>query len=214
VIADAPHFDEAFRRELERLVRWRRDVRRFRSDALDRSLLERIVALATHAPSVGHSQPWRFVEVADARRRAAVRSNFLACNAAALARYESERADRYASLKLAGLDEAPVHVAVFVDGDTKAGHGLGRQTMPATLEYSAVLAVHTLWLVARAHGIGVGWVSILDPVAVGAALDVPASWRLIAYLCLGYPAEEHIDPELERQGWQARDPSTAVLVRR
>src|SRR6266481_41671 len=147
-------------------------------------------------------------------RRAAVRENFLARNRAALERYAGERARLYASLKLAGLDEAPVQLAVFVDGDTEAGHGLGRQTMPATLDYSAVLAIHTLWLVARAHGIGIGWISILDPAPISAALDVPAGWRFIAYLCLGYPVEEHLDPELERQGWQARDPSAAVLVRR
>ncbi len=210
----APRFDEAFRRQLEDLVLWRRDVRRFRRDAIDATVLEHLVAVATHAPSVGHSQPWRFVEVADPGRRAAVRDNFLACNADALARYAGERAGLYASLKLAGLEEAPVHLAVFVDGETEAGHGLGRQTMPATLDYSAVLAIHTLWLVARAHGIGIGWISILDPAPISAALDVPAGWRFIAYLCLGYPAEEHLDPELERQGWQARDPSAAVLVRR
>ncbi len=211
---NAPQFDDGFRRDLEQLLLWRRDVRRFRPDAIDPALLARLVALATYAPSVGHSQPWRFVEVVDAGRRAAVRNSFLACNAAALGRYEGERAQLYASLKLAGLDEAPVQLAVFVDGDTEAGHGLGRQTMPATLDYSAVLAIHTLWLVARAYGIGVGWISIIDPAAVTAALDVPASWRLIAYLCLGYPAEEHLDSELERHGWQARDTSTAVLLRR
>jgi 5,6-dimethylbenzimidazole synthase len=209
-----PQFDDAFRRRLEELVLWRRDVRRFRPDAIDSTLLAHLVAVATHAPSVGHSQPWRFVEVVDPARRDAVRDNFRACNAQALARYEGEQARLYATLKLAGLEEAPVHLAVFVDGETETGHGLGRQTMPATLDYSAVLAIHTLWLVARAYGLGVGWVSIIDPAAVAAALDVPAGWRLVAYLCLGYPAEEHLDPELERHGWQARDPSTAALVRR
>jgi 5,6-dimethylbenzimidazole synthase len=210
----APPFDGDFRERLEQLVRWRRDVRRFRTDTLDPALVEHLVRVATHAPSVGHSQPWRFVEVADPARRAAVRSSFLECNAAALERYHGEQARLYATLKLAGLDDAPVQLAVFVDGETDAGHGLGRQTMPATLDYSAVLAVHTLWLVARAYGVGVGWLSILDPIAVSGALDVPATWRLIAYLCLGYPAEEHLDPELERHAWQERDGSTATLLRR
>jgi len=210
----APRFDETFRRALEALVLWRRDVRRFRPDPIDPPLLERLIEVATHAPSVGHSQPWRFVEVADPARRATVRRSFLECNATALQSYDGERARLYATLKLSGLDDAPVHVAVFVDDDAETGHGLGRRTMPTTLDYSAVLAVHTLWLVARAHGIGLGWVSILDPVAVRVALEVPAAWRLIAYLCLGYPAEEHLDPELERHGWQEREPSSAVLVRR
>ena len=120
----------------------------------------------------------------------------------------------YASLKLAGLKEAPCHVAVFVDETTRAGHGLGRQTMPETLHYSAVAAVQTLWLAARAYGLGVGWVSILAPAEVARILDVPEEWSLVAYLCVGYPEEEHLDPELERQGWQARaDLSTFVVYR-
>jgi 5,6-dimethylbenzimidazole synthase len=212
--ATPPSFDDTFRRGLEQLVLWRRDVRRFRPDALEPALLQRLVGVAACAPSVGNSQPWRFVEVADIARRAAVRRNFLACNDGALAQYEGEQAHRYASLKLAGLDDAPVHLAVFADRATSAGHGLGRQTMPEALDYSVVLAVHTLWLAARSYGIGVGWVSILDPAVVSAALEVAPAWHLIAYLCIGYPAEEHLEPELERQGWQERDDATAVILRR
>ncbi len=122
---------------------------------------------------MGLSEPWRFVRVADPARRAAVRASFLACNAEALARQARDRAPGYARLKLEGLDEAPVHLAVFSDPGTAQGHGLGRLTMPETVAYSAVMAVHTLWLAARAEGIGMGWVSILDPAAVTAALDVP-----------------------------------------
>lgn len=209
-----PHFDTAFRRDFERLVLWRRDVRRFLPEALDPSELERLVDLAGRAPSVGNSQPWRFVEVTSPARRAAVRESFRRCNEKALAGYDGEQARLYSTLKLAGLDEAPTHLAVFVDRDTTTGHGLGRQTMPETLDYSAVLAVHTLWLAARTHGIGVGWISIVDPAAIGAILDVPPAWRLIAYLCLGYPQEEHVDPELERHHWQERDPAARVILRR
>ncbi|HEV7373053.1 MAG TPA: 5,6-dimethylbenzimidazole synthase [Arenibaculum sp.] len=200
-----PEFGAGFRAGLEDLFRWRRDVRRFRRDPIDPDLLRRLLDLARLAPSVGFSQPWRFVLVESAETRAAVRANFLACNAEALDDYEGERARLYAELKLAGLDEAPVHLAVFADGATAAGHGLGRRTMPEMLRYSAVTAIHTLWLAARAWGIGVGWVSILDPVRLRDELDVPAAWDLVAYLCIGRPAEQHLDPELERAGWQARD---------
>ncbi len=130
------------------------------------------------------------------------------------ARYDDARAARYRALKLAGLREAPVHLAAFCDEATGAGLGLGRATMPETLAYSVVGAVQCLWLAARARGIGVGWVSILDPDAVTAILDVPPYWRLVAYLCLGLPQEEHPDPELERHGWQQEDTRGAELYER
>src|SRR4029077_2318370 len=95
-----------------------------------------------------------------------------------------ERARRYAALKLAGLREAPCHLAVFADRDTRLGHALGRRTMPETAEYSAVTAIFSLWLAARAEGLGVGWVSILDPTTIAAVLEVPAAWRFIGYFCI------------------------------
>jgi 5,6-dimethylbenzimidazole synthase len=213
-LALPPAFDAGFRRDLEALFRWRRDVRRFRGDAVDPTLLDRLIALAALAPSVGNAQPWRFVKVESSERRGDVRRIFEACNREALADYAGERAALYARLKLAGLDQAPVHLAVFVDAGTSTGHGLGRRTMPETLAYSVVGAVHGLWLAARAHGIGVGWVSILDADSVRDALAVPDAWRLIAYLCIGYPEEEHLDPELQRQGWQPRLAVDDMVVRR
>jgi 5,6-dimethylbenzimidazole synthase len=127
---------------------------------------------------------------------------------------EPGRATLYARLKLAGLDDAPCQLAVFADRATAQGHGLGRLTMPEMIEYSAVLAVHTLWLAARSEGIGVGWVSIIDPVRVGSILDVPPDWRLVAYLCIDYPAREDDTPQLQRQGWETRCEPASVLFRR
>jgi 5,6-dimethylbenzimidazole synthase len=207
-------FDNGFCGRLAELFAWRRDVRRFKTDPLPSSLVESLVRTAALAPSVGNSQPWRFVSVESEAPRKAVIDNFHACNAAALKSYEGERAALYASLKLSGLREAPVHLAVFCDQAVEAGHGLGRKSMAETLDYSVVAAVHTFWLAARARGIGVGWVSILDPQAVCRALDVPASWKLIAYLCAGYPQEEHLDPELERHHWQAHLSENASLYRK
>jgi 5,6-dimethylbenzimidazole synthase len=156
-------FDAAFRAKLRELLIWRRDVRRFRSDALPAGTLERLIEAACLAPSVGLSQPWRFVIVDDDNRRRAVLDDFTSCNADALRAYTEGLASRYAKLKLAGLAEAPCHLAVFADPETEIGHGLGRRTMPEMLEYSVVTAIHTLWLAARAEGIGMGWVSILIP---------------------------------------------------
>jgi 5,6-dimethylbenzimidazole synthase len=213
-MAEAPNFDPAFRSHLQALLTWRRDVRRFRPYPFPEGTIERLIGLACLAPSVGLSQPWRFVLVDLPARRAAVRDNFLHCNAAALAEQAPERARHYARLKLAGLDEAPCHLAVFADPTTGQGHGLGRLTMPETIDYSAVMAAHTLWLTARAEGIGMGWISILDPVAVAAALDVPADWRLIGYFCLGYPEDADTVPALERAGWEHRRASEEYLIYR
>ena len=207
-------FSPAFPSELDRLFVWRRDVRHFETRPLPDGLLDLLLAQACRAPSVGYSQPWRFVRVASPARRALVRASFEACNAAALAAQPDERAGLYARLKLAGLDDAPEQVAVFVDAAAGTGHGLGRATMPETLAYSAVMAVHTLWLAAAARGLGLGWVSILDADEVAAALDVPAHWRLIAYLCIGYPRAPADIPELERAGWEHRLPPGDVLFQR
>ena len=212
--ASAPSFDRAFQADLTRLFAWRRDVRRFTARPLEPGAIEELVALTALAPSVGFSQPTRFVRVVSAARRAAVVADYERANAAAADRYGGERHATYVKLKLAGLREAPVHLAVFVDTETPRGEGLGRASMPEMLAYSTVLAVHTLWLAARARGIGVGWVSILDPAAVASILDVSETWSLVAYLCVGYPQEEHLDRELERAGWERTgDEATRLLER-
>lgn len=210
----APTFDDAFRAHLRALLAWRRDVRHFRGDPLPEDVIARLVETACLAPSVGLSQPWRFVLVEAPERRAAVRDDFVRCNAAALACQSPERAMLYARLKLAGLDDAPCQLAVFADPETEQGHQLGRLTMPEMIEYSAVVAVHTLWLAARAEGIGMGWVSILDPAVVREILDVPPAWKLIGYFCLGYPEAANDTPELERTGWEERRSAGVFLVRR
>ena len=210
----SPDFDADFRARLHELFVWRRDVRRFRGDPVAPGLIEELLANAALAPSVGYSQPWRFVLVETAERRAAVLENFRRSNQQALSAYAGERAKLYASLKLAGLVEAPVHLAVFCEESTAVGDGLGRQTMPETLRYSVVMAVYTLWLAARAHGLGVGWISILDAEEARRSLDVPVDWSLVAYLCIGYPEAEHAEPELARAGWEQRqEPALSILKR-
>jgi 5,6-dimethylbenzimidazole synthase len=208
---EPPRFSDRFRAELEDLFRWRRDVRRFRPDPIEAGRLERLIQTASLAPSVGYSQPWRFVVVQDPVLRQKVRLNFEECNQAALSSYEGEQAERYAALKLSGLDQAPVHLAVFCDCSTVTGHHVGRRTMPEMLEYSVVLACHTLWLAARACGIGVGWVSILDPQKLSLDLGIASDWKLVAYLCIGYPEEEHIDPELSRYQWEQFQPPEIIM---
>ncbi len=210
----APVFDESFRTRLLELFRWRRDVRHFRPDPVPPAVVQELLSIACLAPSVGLSQPWRFVLVEDLGRRAAVRAEFARCNAAALAAQPPDRAASYARLKLAGLEDAPCHLALFADCEPAQGHGLGRQSMPETAAYSAVMAAHTLWLAARAQGLGLGWVSILDPAAIARLLDVPSMWTFIGYFCLGYPEQDDETPELEREAWEHRRPAQDFLTRR
>jgi 5,6-dimethylbenzimidazole synthase len=207
---DGREFAPGFSQELAALLAWRRDVRNFRPDGVPEPLLAQLLDLTALAPSVGNCQPTRWVRVDDPQRRRAIEENFGRANHAALSAYEGERAALYAKLKLAGLKQAPVHLAVFCDEATELGHGLGAKTMPEMRRYSAVCALHTFWLAARARGLGVGWVSIFEPGRIAKTLDVPQAWALIGYLCVGWPEEENLTPELERAGWQARVAPTVL----
>jgi 5,6-dimethylbenzimidazole synthase len=199
-----PIFDEGFCTQFEALLAWRRDIREFKPDPLPDDCFERLVRYARFAPSVGLSEPWRFVRVDDPARRAAMRANFALTNAEALSRYDDDRAALYARLKLQGMATAPVQFAVLADCATAQGHGLGRMTMPETAAYSAIAAIQTLWLVARSWGLGLGWISILDPIAAKSCLDVPDDWTFLGYFCLGYPDHEDDTPVLQREGWEHR----------
>ncbi len=150
----SPEFGTSFHDQFEALLTWRRDVRRFLTDPIPEPMIERLLDLVQLAPSVGNSQPWRFVRVDSKAARQAIRANFERCNEQALAGYAGERAKTYASLKLSGLDDAPLQLAVFCDEATDQGDGLGKITMPETLVFSVVGAVHLLWLAARAQGLG------------------------------------------------------------
>lgn len=213
-MGDQPVFDHLFRQQLHQLIQWRRDVRRFRRDPVSPELLQQLLEVVTLAPSVGLSEPWRLVLVEDVARREAVKTSFLEANAEALAGYCGDRARLYAALKLEGLAEAPVHLAVFCDEQTEQGYGLGRHTMPEMLAYSVVAAIQLLWLSARSQGVGVGWVSILKPQQIKKALEIPDTWRLVAYLCLGYPQEETCEPDLATAGWEQRRGINHIVIRR
>lgn len=186
------------------LMQWRRDVRRFRTDPVEAAVLDRCLCAFGLAPSVGLSEPWRVIRVETPKARAAAIANYRTANAAALAGYTDEKAKLYSQLKLSGMQEAPVHLAIFCDDATPKGHGLGASTMPETRAYSVVGAISFFWLAARANGLGVGWVSILDAAQLARDLNTPDSWKLIGYLCVGYPETTENTPELERAGWETR----------
>ncbi len=207
---ETPEFQAAF----AELLAWRRDVRSFRPEPPPEALVDELLQTVALAPSVGLSQPWRFLRLRSDDARAAVRANFERCNADALAGCDGADAALYARLKLSGLDEAPVQLAAFCDGAGVQGRGLGRRTMPEMLDHSVAMAVHTLWLSARARGLGLGWVSIIDPDRLRADLRTPDDWRLIAVLCLGWPHTATRTPELERLAWERRRPGRVHAVER
>lgn len=195
-------FDTPDDATLQDVLNWRRDVRHFKTDPVDPDVLDQLRASMDAAPSVGNARPWRVMQVDSADKRQAIIANFEAANEKAATQYQGEKRQEYLALKLAGLRDAPVHLAVFTETQPDQGHGLGRQTMPEMLAYSTVIAIHTLWLSARALNIGVGWVSILDPQSACSVLGVPNTWRLTGYLCLGHPEFTDDTPLLHQKGWQ------------
>lgn len=206
-------FTDSERTAFEKAMRLRRDVRRFRTTPVDQEILDMCLDSFSLAPSVGLSQPWRIVDVKSDNARAAVFDNFETTNARALRGYTGDTAKLYAGLKLAGLREAPVHLAVFCDESTTKGKGLGAGTMPEMRRYSVVCAIMQFWLSLRMHGLGLGWVSILDPDRLAVDLDIPDTWALVGYLCIGLPQDEGLDPELEQLGWETRLPCSRPETR-
>jgi 5,6-dimethylbenzimidazole synthase len=208
----AEGFDENERRAVYRAIRERRDVRRgFLPEPIPDELLHRLLEAAHSAPSVGLMQPWRFIVVRDLAVRRKVHEIFLKANEQALASYEGEQQQNYAGMKLEGILEAPQNLCIVCDSQSSQGHQLGRRTMPETAIYSAVCAVQNLWLAARAEGIGVGWVSILEPGLLRNTLRIPDQITPVAYLCLGYVNAFSKEPDLERDGWEKRTPLKSVL---
>jgi 5,6-dimethylbenzimidazole synthase len=212
VMPESKPFSQSERSAVYRAIAERRDVRRgFVDRPLPDEVLQRLLAAAHCAPSVGFMQPSRFIVIRDRSIRAAVHNIFKDANAEAAATYQGVQGEQYAALKLEGILEAPQNICIVCDTQNERGHKLGRSSMPETAAYSTVCAVQNLWLAARAEGIGVGWVSILDPIRLRATLHIPDHILPVAYLCIGYVDQFASTPELERFGWEKRVPlETAV----
>lgn len=200
------------REAVYRAIATRRDVRSgFLDEPLPEDLLRRLLAAAHSAPSVGLMQPSRFIVVRDLGVRTTIHGIFRDANSEALATYTGEQRERYATLKLEGILEAPQNLCVACDPASSRGHKLGRHTMPEAPVYSTVCAIQNLWLAARTEGVGVGWVSILDPFRLRGVLNIPEHIIPVAYLCLGYVSHFASEPDLERHGWENRVPLEEVV---
>jgi 5,6-dimethylbenzimidazole synthase len=196
---------------LREIILHRRDVRggHFIDKPLGQQEIDQLLMAALHAPSVGFSQPWNFVLISDKAIRQQVRESFNEVNAGAQADF-GKRRDQYANLKLEGILEAPVNMAVFYT--PSSGPVLGQTAMPETGLYSVVCAVQNMWLMARALNIGLGWVSILDPEKVCRILNAPPGHQLVAYLCIGYTDGFYSRPELEILEWEKRRELESVVL--
>lgn len=197
---------------LEDIIRSRRDVRgnRFTDQDLTPVTLDKILNAGLAAPSVGFSQPWRFVVVRSAATKLAVKQSFETKNAEAASQFTNERQKLYRQLRLEGITEAPVNIAVFYQPTSEPV--LGQTSMSQAGVYSVVCAIQNMWLMARALSVGLGWVSIVDPETVKKLVNAPAACELVGYLCLGY-VEDFLDsPELEQLGWERRKPRDEVIL--
>jgi len=185
-----------------RTIHARRDIREFVPGPLPDGLLERLFAAAHAAPSVGYMQPWRLIRVTDAALRASIED---------LVRQEREltaaalpsRNDEFLRLKVEGLRCcSEVVVVALMEGRER--HIFGRRTLPEMDLASTACAIQNMWLAARAEGIGLGWVSIFDPVALASLTSMPPGARPIAILCIGQAVEFPDRPRLEQLGWGQR----------
>jgi nicotinate-nucleotide--dimethylbenzimidazole phosphoribosyltransferase len=198
----------AFRAEdraaLHRIMGSRRDIRRFRPDAVPEETVRRIVAAAHQAPSVGHSQPWRFVVVQDpgTRARAAVFAD--RARMAQAARMDPDAARHLLDLDLEGIREAPLGLVVCCDRRAAPEGVLGRATYQDADMWSCACAIENLWLAARAEGLGVGWVTLFKPDELADLVRAPEGVATLGWLCVGWPDERPPDPGLERRGWSER----------
>ena len=180
--------------------------RNFRPDPVPAEVLERVLAAAHLAPSVGFSQPWDFIVITDLERRARIRALAERSRRDYAASLPAARARAFDRLKTEAILQAPVNIAVTCDPTRGGRHTLGRHTQPQTAAYSSVLAVANLWLAARAEGLGVGWVSFFDERELAAELGLPSHLQISAYLCVGYVASFTAEPELALTGWATRRP--------
>jgi 5,6-dimethylbenzimidazole synthase len=185
-----------------RVVALRRDMRHFLPDPLDECLVERLLAAAHLAPSVGFMQPWRFTRIRDRKLREEIHS-LVELERKQTAAALGERSDEFMRLKVEGIRECPELLVVALTHE-REHHVFGRRTMPDMDLASVACAIQNLWLVARAENIGMGWVSLFDPEALRQLLRMPAGSRPVAILCLGYVPEFYGRPMLEEANWARR----------
>jgi nicotinate-nucleotide--dimethylbenzimidazole phosphoribosyltransferase len=212
-MSDRPigEFGPAEKRAVYDAISLRRDIRNFRPEQIPEDVLHRLLEAAHSAGSVGYMQPWDFIVIRSPERKAELYELFRRANDRAASRFEEARGETYRALKLQGILDAPLSICVTCDTLRGGEHILGRDTIPETDRYSTCLAVQNLWLAARAEGIGVGWMSIVDNGELALSLSLPEGVVPIAFLCIGYPVEFPARPTLATTGWRDRVPLETLV---
>ncbi|MER0215451.1 MAG: 5,6-dimethylbenzimidazole synthase [Nitrosomonas sp.] len=202
-------FSDSERAAIYRVIAERRDMRHFLPDPVDPWVLKRLLAAAHQAPSVGLMQPWRFIRITDPQLRTTIAAHVEEerhRTAAALA----ERSDEFMRLKVAGILECGELLVVALS-DRREQHIFGRRTLPEMDLASVACAIQNFWLAARAEGLGMGWVSLFDPMQLAELLDMPSGSKPVAILCLGHVEAFYPAPMLKLQGWAEERPLQELL---
>ncbi len=202
------NFTQEDSEKLLTIIKARRDVRggRFVKKQVEEEKLQKLLQAAVHAPSVGYSQPWEFVIIKNAKIKEAVYNSFVKENEKAKKVFTSSL---YDTLKLEGIKEAPINIAVLYNPPKKPT--LGMTSFVKAGEYSVVCAVENMWLMARALNLGMGWVSIVDEATVLEVVKAKEDAKLIAYLCIGYVDYFFDEPELKKLGWEEEKSLESVV---
>jgi len=206
---EAPDFSDLETQAVYRAIRERRDMRHFAGGEVAPEVLRRLLAAAHDAPSVGFMQPWRFIRIRDVALRQRLHAT-VEQERVLTARALGEREDEFMRLKVEGLLDAAELIAVTLT-DGRERHVFGRRTLPQMDLASASCAIQNLWLAARAEGLGMGWVSLFDPVAVALLLGLPDGAEPIALLCLGPVPGFYDEPMLQRERWARREPLSSMV---
>ncbi len=205
-------FDDAEKKGVYRAIHERRDVRKeFLPRKISRKILLKLLNAAHHAGSVGFMQPWNFIVIEDVKIKKKIKGVFVKENEKAKSNYSGKAKEMYGSFKLEGIEESPVNICITCDSSRGGKHVLGRNTIKETDMFSTCCAVQNLWLAARAEGIGVGWVSIINNGLLKKVLNMPKHIKPIAYLCLGYVSKFDKKPLLETSGWRKRMPLDELI---
>jgi 5,6-dimethylbenzimidazole synthase len=205
-------FSAQAKEAIYQVIHDRRDVRQeFTGEPIDSDTLTNILEAAHHAPSVGFMQPWDFIVIDDLSQREKVKSAFDIANKHGSSQMSDEKKDLYKELKLEGILESSLNLAITCDPRRHGPIQLGTTSQEKMDLYSCVCAIQNLWLAARAEGIGVGWVSIIDPKVLSEILEIPEPLEIVAYLCLGPVHTFRKKPELESVGWEKRLPLQQLI---